>query len=594
MKLSVALLFLTVMLCSALLPMAATAQDAPYYVAQDSRPVRPGTYQSAAKDAGFTEWGDALDCRQTIHVFLRASDPSLRLTIGLPPDITVPRATAWLQKLAAELGMTAPSLALNSQKDALFLRADFDGDWSGRQPRRLAFDLTVMERRLAQLSDKPILLGLNVTSGDILSVDPPPAAKGHATMSQVLFYRLTPGMGSLNLSTGLPPRVFAALIAALAAWLLFPPIVLFAAREHLRRDKRVVPREKLQTYRRWQRAVTLSTLLGLPVTFFLFGPQRFFGLGIIGPGILPAMVLLPMSLTSLSARMLGLPLEREAWPQRRDIAWWRLLAPDLIGMAIMVLFMTGVVALPVMMRSGQLNLSGRGVMWLFAGTGVVIASIIGLAVYLPSERRWRLRRTALPKEEALASEAVHEAVRDLAERLDAPVRRVLVRLRRPIWNIQVAVEARGEVAVLSEELADDLDPEQVAALVVSQSLQEPREKRDRLLRALLSFSPLVILASSLGIVASAGAGGGGTAMLLLFAPIVLTTFGALAVSRAQAKRSEEADFRVAESLSSPRQLLNALLHIEELTALATGIERKGDQSPFAQRRLKLARKLGLD
>ena len=573
---------------------AARAQEGDYVVTQDGRPMRPGAYLSASKDAAFSEWGDGLDCRQTVHVMLRISDPNLRLTVGLPPATPIPKATKWLQELAADFGMVQPGLNLNPQQNALFLRADFDGDWTGRQTRRLDFDLPKFQRKLAELTEKPALLGVNVATGDVLSVSPEPAARGSAAISKVLFYRLTPGIGALSLTTGLPPRIFAALISALAAWLLFPPLVMFAAREHLRRDKRLEPKPKLQTYRRWQRAVIFATMLGLPATMFLFGPQRFFALGAVGPGIMPAIVLLPMSLSSLAARMIGLPLEREAWPQRRDIAAYRLVGADLIGSTIMLLFVGAVVALPAIIRSGQLNLSGSNVAWLFVGSGIAIATVIALAVYVPAERRWRYRRTHLPKDEALASEAVHEAVRDLAERLDAPVRRVIVRLRRPIWNIQLAVEARGELGVLAEELADDLEPEQVAALVVSQSLQEPREKRDRLFRALLSFSPLVILASSLGIVASATMGGGGTAMMLLFLPIVLTVFGAIALSRTQAKRAEDADFLVAESLSSPRQLLNALVLIEDLTSMAMGVERKGDQSPFAQRRLKLAKKLGLD
>lgn len=574
-------------------PRIARAQGPELVVTQDSRPMQAGQYQSAAKDGRYAQWGDSLDCRQTIHVFLRVNDPGLRLTIGVPPDVSLPTATRWLKELVAELGVPVQGLSVNPQQDALFLRAEFDGNWSGR-PRSLEFDLPLLQRQLAQLTNKPALLGVNVSSGDVLKVTPEPAARGHSAITQVLFFPLKPGIGPLNLTTGVPPRVLAAMISALTVWLLFPPLVLFAAREHLRRDKRLEERPRLQALRRWQRATVLSTFLGLPLTFFLFGPQRFFAFGFIAPGVLPALVLLPMSFSSLAGRLIGLPLEREAWPQRREIAWWRLLAPDLIGTAIMVTFMSAVVALPALIRSGRLNLTGSGVMWAFVAAGVALAAVIGLAVYLPAERRWRLRRNGLPKEEALASEAILEAVRDLGERLDAPVRRVLVRLRRPIWNIQVAVEARGEVAVLAEELADDLEPEQVAALVVSQSLQEPREKRDRILRVLLSFSPLIVLASSLGVVASVGAGGRGGVMLLLFLPILVTSFGAIAVSRSQSKRAEEADFRVAESLSSPRQLLNALVLIEELTALATGMERKGDASPFAQRRLKLARKLGLD
>ena len=39
-----------------------------------------------------------------------------------------------------------------------FIRADFDGDWSGRQPRRLDFDLTLLERRLAELSDPRVTI----------------------------------------------------------------------------------------------------------------------------------------------------------------------------------------------------------------------------------------------------------------------------------------------------------------------------------------------------------------------------------------------------------------------------------------------------
>ena len=68
----------------------------------------------------------------------------------------------------------------------------------------------------------------------------------------------------------------------------------------------------------------------------------------------------------------------------------------------------------------------------------------------------------------------------------------------------------------------------------------------------------------------------------------------ITLTRAHAKRVEEADFQVAEALPNPRRMIDALREIEMLAAIHGGTDVENEANPLAQRRLRLARKIGLD
>lgn len=313
-------------------------------VAPDPRPLRLGGYEDAARAARLPDWGAAEENAAAPHVFLRLGSDRIALTIGLPPSVPSARADRWFAGLSDAMGWSGVDLYSAPRPGGVFLRATLRREIQPRGPGRnqVRLDLGTLRARLREVTSGPVWLAVRAPGVEVTAVSPEPAARLRSGDAEFLFYRLDPASGSpalLAVEYGLPRRWLAAVAAALLLWMLFPLAGLFVAREHLRRQRGADPKERLRAYRRWQRGLLFATLLGMNGTFLLLGPlEVLYLLGGAGAALIPLAFLVPLSGYTLAGRLIGLPLEREAWPQRQGLPWYRAAAGELTGSVLMLLF----------------------------------------------------------------------------------------------------------------------------------------------------------------------------------------------------------------------------------------------------------------
>ncbi len=589
-------------LAASLLVLAALPAAAAPPVSPERRAPRVSGYDAAAERFDFPDWQTAERNETQVHVLFRLDGRSGVLTVALPPSVPRGRAERWLQTLVDERGWRDVDLYSSQQPGGLFLRASSRDavrrQGSLRQEARL--DLPRVRQRIAALTPLPVVLAVRLNGADLLVAEPEPAARGVSGGFTYLFYRVTPAPAAsrgaaLRVEYGLSSRWLAAIGSLFVLWVLFPFVALFAARESVRRRAGVSPRDRLSAYRRWQRGVLIGTLLGGSASFFLLGFTRvLYLLTGIGPMLPAVLYLVPMAGLMLGSRLIGLPLEREAWPQRKDLPWYRFAYGEIIGATVMLL-MAAVLA-------GALGWAGsaRGpagfhpavMVGVSLGIGglVAAASLIGAWIQ-------RRRRTHGTLAEPAAGDEITAAVAELTERLGCPVREV--RLTGPApGGAAAALLVFGERAFVPGDLAAELPPGQVAALVAASALSHPRSRAERWAAgagtAVAMLPLLLVVFIAVRFLMGGARAVSGLFPLLILGSLVSSVAGTL-IGRTVQKRQEEADFRVAEALESPRTLLDALRYVEELQAASLGADPDPARSPaLTTRRRRLEKRLGIE
>jgi hypothetical protein len=565
-------------------------------VTRETRPPRVDYYDDAARRLNIQEWGSAEQNDRAVHVLLRLQRRRAVVSIALPPGTPVDPAERWLADLSREMGWNA-QLSSNVQPGGVFLRAALDkvGHPAGPGQNQVELDVPTLRARIAELTPVPVWLGVRTGGAAIVSATPP-AAKGESDGNDFLFYRLdTAPAVLLTVRYGLSPRWMAAALSFLVLWLLFPPLVLSAGREHLRRQSRADPKERLRAYRRLTQGVGIITPFGFVAFLYLFKMER---LGyLLGDErllmrLLPLIALFTFAGIIRPGRLIGLPLERDAYPERARQPWYRLLATDLIS--------TGVVLAVIAVGVGLSTFAGgaggvfpSAVRPLLLAVIIVpmLVSTVGVVIGTVAWRR-RLRGVTTEPE---APEAVATAVRLLTADVGCPVERVLT-VAGKLGTPNYAILRREHVVVIGKDLVEALEPDQVAALTAAQALAEDAARPDPIVRyGLWVFMLLPVAVGALAIQGLASGSfmrmGGPMLLVCLMMPLVLL-FGTMTARRAQ-KRQEEADLRVADALPEPRRFLDAIRRLQELQLSAAGIEAAADPSKN-ERLSRLQRRLGLE
>lgn len=561
-----------------------------------SRPITSDPYPEAAAEFGFREWGGEGGNPSLVRATARLDAERLRLTIELPPGTPLAGGERWLQGLSDAMGWQDPTLSSNLQPEALYLRADV------RQVvRKRGFgrseahsDAALLAAELRKLSPRPVLLGIRLVGAELETASTPPVATGRSGGHTFLFYRLSdfnPGSGALSLQYGLPQRWLAAGAAGLLLWLLFPPLALYAVRSYLAGQAEIEPRQRLLLYRRWQRGV-LVVPTALALGAMLLG--RFWFLGYFGTGFAlatPMLIILPGLLFGLTARLIGIPLERAAWPQRAELPWYRLASTELwLGGMVLVGVTVGGFMASSTLTIGVGAAASRPLLPLLFPAALAVGLVTWSAVV-----NYRRKQGTLPNETDAPAELT-EVVRDLTTQLGVPVERVrLAPAREGLMAGTVAV--LGSLVLIGKELVENLEEDQVAALIAAAALSRPRTRGDRWLTWGLSFGLLLPFLFLLG--ASLWSRGGAASNRSLFPLLMLASPLSVAGSFVQQRRLQArqalADFQAAEALGQPHRYLAALRRLEEVQMESGGLGPAAVRtSPLAQRRERLARRLGME
>lgn len=560
-------------------------------VVPDSRPVRVEHYDAAAKQLGLAGWGAALDNEQCIHVMLRLDSDRATLGVGVPAAVTRARAEAWFRKLADAAqgapGWGGADLYLASHEGRFFLRAVRRGGqrWAGLGSSEAVIDLPLLRARLAELHPEPAWLAVRLVGADLSWVTPAPVASIRIDDDSYVFYRLDSGARLARIGYGLPRRWVVAAVGSLLMWALLPLLLLWAAREQARRQVRLDAPARLDAYRRWEKGVRYLIPAGLIATVFLLGFGRF---RLLFGGSMPFVMLLflPMYAVSTVARLVGLPLERAAFPERAAVPWYRMIGGEIAGL-VLICAMFGVVPVVMAGRAGALV---PGIGLLFALPLLAVAAILAW-----STLAWRRRlRGEAPGETAAAGE-VMEQVREITTRVGCRVERILVPERS---RGATHVEVREGVAVVPAALMEALQPDQVAAIVALQALlarQTPGERALHWATALAGLAPLLVL-----VPAGIRGGGGARSAFAMMAPVLLLSMPLMLVlatvsSRRRQQRHDEADRLIGDLLPEPRRYVEALeaMHRLQLAGL-TSSTSAAVLRVHQQRMERLRRRLGVD
>lgn len=566
------------------------------------RPPQIGAYDAAARQLGVQEWGSARQSAGLTHVLLRLDGRRAILTVALPASTSPTTADRWLQGVSDELGWADVDLYSSSQPGGVFVQIRAAEVGRMTSPGRRRFDLPagLLQKRIAALARGPVWLAVRSAAPEVGTAVLIPAARGRFGGSEYLFYRLDRvSAPAISIEYGVSRRWMAAAVTTLLLWLIFPVFALFGAREHLRRQSRVPAMDRLRAFRRWQFGISTVWVFGLIGVPFLLGLEQLTYIsGSGGPGNVfrtPPLffVYLVFGGLSLPARLIGLPLEREARPEHREIPWYRLARGEMILTAAFVAIIVLVNTLTAFLSSRPTALGGSTVA---AGIGGV-ALLIGAGL-LWEARVWRDRKQGKRPNEPDAPEPLTGAVREFTTVLGAPVQRTLLLPAKASASLLPIIMVRNGVAVVSEAVVRELDAEQVGALIAAQSLALPRTRKDRLAQWALAASGLGLalgLAPALLMTSggnSRAAAGPLLGVLMVGTPLVLTALFAFA--RGVQRRQQEADFRVAEALPEPRRFMDALRKVAEMQFTAQSL-RANMQDPSRNERLvQLQRRLGLD
>jgi len=581
-------------------PLGSPAHSAPA-VQRETRTMASDPYPDAAKELGFKEWGDTTNNTQVTHVTARLDSERLRVTIVLPPTTPLTQAEPWLQTLSDAMGWQDVGLRANPQPEGLFLRADVrkqvHGSGFGKSEVRL--DPAVLVTELRKLTPNPALLGIRVVGAELQSASVPPAVSGRSNGHHFLFYRLrgpTRPTAPLAIAYGVPRRWFAAALVGLLLWLLFPPAALFAVRTYLLGQPEADAKQRLALYRRWQRGVLVVPMV---VAFSALIFSRFSFLTYFGTAFafaMPMAIFLPSMLFALVGRLIGMPLERAAWPQRAELPWYRVAGVEL-GISAMVLVMVAIssVSMPALMRAGSSAAGGSGSSRFFVLPMLIpLVFSLGAAIW-GAVLTYRRKKGALPNETE-ASVELTTPVRELTTRLGCPVERVrLVAERGGLMAGSISI--LGDLAVVGREITDSLAADQVAALIAATALAQPRTRVDKCIHwgftAGMILPALVIVGVTF--LTPGGLSGSRTMLplLVLLGPLIMV--GSMLTQRRTLKRQEQADLLAAESLAEPHRFLQALRQLEELQIAAGGLDPTTARSAVVfQRRTRLERRLGLE
>jgi hypothetical protein len=586
-------------------PLGAPARSAPP-VQRDSRPLNSDPYPDAARKLGFREWGDTRSSAQVTHVTARLDSERLRVTIALPPNLSVAGAETWLQSLSDAMGWQNVELHANPQPDSLLLRADVRS-----QVRSLGFgrseaqlDPALLAAELRKLTPNPALLGIRVVGAELYSVNAPPAVSGRSGSEQFLFYRLSSPMqpaAPLTLAYGIPRRWLAAALVGLLLWLLFPPAALFAVRTYLMGQPEVDAKQRLALYRRWQRGVLVVPMLVLVGALVL---SRFSFLTYFGTAFAfatPLAIVLPSTTFALLARLIGMPLERAAWPPRAELPWYRIASVELsLSALILTMVVCSSVTMPAFMRAVSTGAGGRNNGGAVSSRFIILPMLLPLGFVLVAAIRgrvtaYRRKKGTLPNEED-APQELAGPIRELTARLGCPVERVRLVAQRG-GTLAGNVSILGDLALLGKEITESLAVDQVAALVAAAALAQPRTRKDKWLQWSFTAAMLTPAVAIMGVLAFNPGGISANRALLPFTVLIgpLTMVGAMVTQRRTQKRQEQADLLAAESLTEPQRFLQALRQLEELQVAAGGLDPTAARNAAVfQRRTRLERRLGLE
>lgn len=545
------------------------------------------------------EWGQSASNGSVLHVLLRLQGGQATLSVLLPPSTSHAAAGQWLESLSTELAWPGAQLAMSTQPEALSLRIESDRAVTSRGfgQSRATLNLEVLEKHLRTWKI-PALLAVRCYGADQLTPSLPAASSPVEGRSRFLFYRLGAApSGTLVLDYGVNRRWLAAILSSLLLWLVFPAAGLVVVRKYLLGRRDVEPRERLRIYRKWQRGIGLTGSIGPFLTFVPLGLGRtVFLLGSAGnPALLlPVLWIWPLLGWGLTGRLVGLPIEREAFPQRKELPWYRAASTELVSTA--VTGTSGLIAIwfVVWTRTSG-GASPMPSFWALSVAPALAVILFFLAVAATTGVMvWR-RKRGTPLTRPDAPTTISEPVRELSSRLDCPLERVVVRKSRGGYDT-LSVTVTGKSVVVTDAVAKLLDPGQVAALAVAAALAQPHTPREKwITNGLLACSalPFLILAGMglRAIVVGRPPSGMLNAILLFnIAPM----FVGQLMGRRTRRRSEDADARVAEALPEPRRFLEALKAIEEeLQADAGSGTASAGARLYAQRRRNLERRLGL-
>lgn len=596
--------FVVALLCLLFLAAVRPVTAAPP-VRPDTRPVQVGHYDQAARRLRFREWTSGFENRTQVHLFLRLSQGETIFTVALPPDTPRAEAEQWFQGLTDALRWRPRSLHSNVTPTGLYLRAEAPGlvreDTLYR--RQTPLQLQVLHERLPQITALPAYLVVRAaTDADFSSSGP--AAQGQVGEGQYAFYRLaTPGASRwLRLRYGSTGRWMAALVTAAFIWLFLPLAALLAARRHLTRRPGTTPeadRDRLQDYRRWQRGILLTGVLGGIATLSILGFTRVVQVVFrFHHSAVLLVFVVPLAWLLITGRLVGLPLERKAYPIRKDLPWYRAAVGELIAALAMLALPALFIALDSF--SGTLRPVATPD-WLTPRVATaVVVGVIGVLIYAGqawSAAKWRRRKDGTSRE-PLAPEALTQAIRELTARLDCPIERVYL-LPKSAMLGQLAVQVRDGVAIVAKELTEQLRTEQIAGLAAASALTLRVSKRDTLIDHLLiglTLLPIVLLALMIAIPALSGARFPGWMMPMLMLSAMSTSIFSVALARRTQKRSEDSDLTVSDALEEPRLFLNTLRDLEELQVASSGMDpaAAGKNPVLTRRRTRLQERLGLD
>lgn len=560
-----------------------------------SRPPVSNPYPKAADELGFRDWGGAASTSPSIRVTMRLDAERLVASVELPPSTPLPVAETWLQGLSESMGWQDVTLRSNAQPEALYLRAEVPQgvQMEGIERSVARIDASRLATELRKLSPRAVPLGIRLVGAELERASTPPVKGGRSGRDTFLFYYLNdfdPAEGALTLRYGVPRRWLAAGAAGLLLWLLFPPLALYAVRAHLCGQQETEARQRLLLYRRWQRGVlVVPSLIAAGVLFLsFFSYLRYFGTSIALAS--PVLIILMSPTFGLVARLIGLPLERSAWPQRAKLPWYRLASTELLLAGVVWGISIGSVLFGVLSVQAK---KGPGVQ--IGWTVLPPAVLLGGAFIRNAVVVRRRKQGPLPGE-VEAPPVLVEPIRELTRRLGAPIEQVRLRPAREGLDVGT-VHVYGSLAVIGREISEALDPELVAALVAAEALDQPRSRSERLISIGVSLGTFAMAALGLaGNWLRMGSPAQVTALLPLFAAIVpLMMVLVVVYGRQGEKRSEAADLQAAEALPDPLRMLLAFKKLEEVQVETAGLDLgSARQSSLAHRRERLARRLGLE
>ena len=577
-------------------------------------------YDAAARDAGMAEWGVAYDAGRATHFCLRLGNRST-LSVFLPPDGDTAGQDRWIQDLVDRLGWTRVGLFRSSLPTTTVMRVETRdvvrttnaGDWAAE------FNLAALET--AAPSGRPAYLGVRTDLAGMPQRTPPPAFQIVRGRWQYAFYRLPTGSPSFQAVYRVPPRWRAAAWISLLLWMLFLPTALWIVRNRLRgldvtppgvppprpgtdlagaewtEWKEARESHRFALYNWWCGGVSGVALIGVVLCAFVLGIPRFFTTVAFGrPEAYQLIFIGGFFLPRLIQRLLGLPLERSAFPVRARMPWYRIAGLE-IGVLVGLGLMFGLLGAA---RAGAL--SGLGG-WLPRGgvshvvvLPVLFASVAGLvaAAWYWERFKWRRRRTGPWKgEDELPAEA-EAALLALSEPMGCPVRRAYVPRKA---GYPSGVQVYEDLALVNRDCLEQLSPEELSALVAAEALFFRESRRDWYDRygAWITMLPMLVCAGTIIWGASGGTRPPGWAMTLFAISMPLLVITSMISTRRTLRRRVEVDLQVADAASSPRVMIRALDRLNRLgLSPVASSPRHQHLQPNALRLQRLKDRLGLD